>query len=74
MDGSRAGRAAVGYVANEAQSGASQTGIALLQTAVPGVFAALAVGVTAFYSLTGAQLEQLQRELETRHADSQRTR
>ena len=63
--------AAIGYAANQAQSGASQTGIALLQTAIPGVFALLAVGVTAFYRLTGAQLEQLQAELEARGAQSE---
>ncbi len=63
--------AAIGYVANEAQSGASQTGIALLQTAVPGAFALLAVMVIAFYNLTGEKLERLQQELDQRsgHAE-----
>lgn len=58
--------AAIGYAANQAQSGASQDGIVLLQTAVPGAFALLAVGVTAFYDLTGAQLERIQKDLEAR--------
>lgn len=58
--------AAIGYVANEAQSGASQDGIALLQTAVPGVFALLAMCVTRFYTLTGDQLSIIQKELESR--------
>lgn len=58
--------AAIGYVANEAQSGASQDGIALLQTAVPGVFALLAMCVTRFYTLTGDQLNIIQKELESR--------
>ncbi|MEJ2400104.1 MAG: MFS transporter, partial [Xanthomonadales bacterium] len=58
--------AAIGYVANQAQSGASQDGIVLLQTVFPGVFALLAVGVTAFYTLTGAQLERIQSELAAR--------
>ena len=58
--------AAIGYVANQAQSGASQSGIVLLQTALPGAFALLAVGVTAFYTLTGAQLERIQAELAAR--------
>jgi len=58
--------AAIGYAANQAQSGASQAGIVLLQTAVPGAFALLAVGVTAFYDLTGAQLERIQKDLEAR--------
>jgi GPH family glycoside/pentoside/hexuronide:cation symporter len=58
--------AMIGYVANEAQSGASQTGIALLQTVLPGAFALIAVVVTAFYDLTGRQLERIQQELEAR--------
>jgi GPH family glycoside/pentoside/hexuronide:cation symporter len=59
--------AAIGYVANEAQSGASQTGIALLQTVVPGLFAISAVIVTRFYNLSGAELASIQQDLETRH-------
>lgn len=58
--------AAIGYAANQAQSGASQTGIALLQTAIPGVFALIAVAVTAFYDLTGKQLEHIQQDLAER--------
>ena len=58
--------AAIGYVANEAQSGASQTGIALLQTVFPGVFALIAVVVIAFYNLTGEQLERIQEDLKNR--------
>ena len=60
--------ALLGYVAHHAQSDASQTGIALLQTAIPGVFALLAVFVIRSYRLTGAQLERIQQELEERHA------
>jgi len=59
--------AAIGYAANEAQSGASQQGIALLQTAIPGCFALAAVVVTRFYSLTGSQLQTIQNDLEQRH-------
>lgn len=59
--------AAIGYAANQAQSGASQTGIALLQTAAPGVFALIAVFVTRFYTLTGEQLRHLQKDLEERN-------
>jgi GPH family glycoside/pentoside/hexuronide:cation symporter len=55
--------AAIGYVANQAQTGASQTGIALLQTALPGVFALIAVVVIRFYDLTGGQLEKIQQDL-----------
>jgi len=58
--------AAIGYAANEAQSGASQTGIALLQTAIPGLFALIAVFVLRFYTLTGSQLEKIQSDLKTR--------
>jgi GPH family glycoside/pentoside/hexuronide:cation symporter len=59
--------AAIGYVANEAQSGASQTGIALLQTVIPGLFAISAVIVTRFYKLSGAELASIQQDLESRH-------
>ncbi|WP_188149827.1 MFS transporter [Teredinibacter waterburyi] len=58
--------AAFGYAAKEAQSDASQFGIVLLQTAVPGFFALLAVIVTKFYTLTGAQLEVIQADLKER--------
>ena len=58
--------AAIGYAANEAQSGASQTGIALLQTAIPGLFALIAVFVLRYYTLTGSQLEQIQADLKER--------
>ena len=58
--------AAIGYVANQAQTGASQSGIALLQTAVPGAFALLAVIVVSFYRLTGKQLEEIQNDLNSR--------
>ncbi len=58
--------AAIGYAANEAQSGASQTGIVVVQTLVPGLFALLAVIVTKFYDLTGSTLEQIQIDLQAR--------
>jgi len=57
---------ALGYAANQAQSGASQTGIALLQTAIPGAFALIAVIVLTQYDLTGRQLERIQEELQAR--------
>ena len=40
--------AAIGYAANQVQAGASQTGIALLQTAIPGAFALGAAAITYF--------------------------
>jgi len=58
----------IGYAANEAQSGASQTGIALLQTVFPGIFALLAVLVVRSYTLTGERLQVIQQELEARNA------
>ncbi|HEX5788470.1 MAG TPA: glycoside-pentoside-hexuronide (GPH):cation symporter [Woeseiaceae bacterium] len=56
--------AAIGYAANQAQTGASEAGIALLQTAIPGAFAIVAVFVTRFYRLTGRELESIQEALE----------
>ncbi|ACR14634.1 sugar transporter [Teredinibacter turnerae T7901] len=62
--------AAFGYAAKAAQSDASQFGIVLLQTAVPGVFALIAVVVTRFYTLTGDQLETIQQDLKAREQAS----
>ncbi|KAA9130544.1 MFS transporter [Marinihelvus fidelis] len=62
--------AAIGYIAKEAQSGASQAGINLLQTAIPGAFALLAVVVISFYNLTGPQLQKIQDELDARADDA----
>jgi GPH family glycoside/pentoside/hexuronide:cation symporter len=61
--------AAIGYAANQAQSGASQTGIALLQTVFPGVFALIAVVVISFYKLTGSELDRIQQDLKERSAN-----
>ena len=58
--------AAIGYAANQAQTGASQSGIAMLQTLIPGLFALIAVAVTRLYGLTGTQLEKIQLELQER--------
>jgi GPH family glycoside/pentoside/hexuronide:cation symporter len=60
--------ATLGYVANQAQTGASQNGIALLQTVLPGLFALLAVAILPFYKLTGPQLVKIQDELDERQA------
>ena len=64
--------AAIGYAANEAQSGASKTGIALLQTAIPGMFALIAVFVLRYYKLTGSQLEKIQEDLKARSEERSR--
>jgi glycoside/pentoside/hexuronide:cation symporter, GPH family len=58
--------AAIGYVAREAQSDASQTGIALLQTVIPGVFAFIAAVVVSFYPLNNARLEKIQADIKAR--------
>lgn len=60
--------AAIGYAANQAQSGASEAGILLLQTLAPGVFALLATALAFAYPLSGARLQQIQKELQTRDA------
>ncbi|TWT17552.1 MFS transporter [Luteimonas marina] len=58
--------AAMGYVANEAQSDASRQGIALLLTVIPGVVALLAAWLMRFYPLDDAALERVQAELQAR--------
>lgn len=60
---------AIGYVANGAQGGASQTGIAALQTLVPGAIALVAVVIISFYPLTNARLAQIQADLLKRAQD-----
>ena len=61
--------AAIGYVAREAQSDASQQGIALLQTVIPGVIAFIAAFVVSFYPLTNEKLEQIQSDLKARETE-----
>ena len=58
--------AAMGYVANEAQSDASRHGIALLLTVIPGAVALLAAWVMRFYPLDDAALHDVQRDLQAR--------
>lgn len=58
----------LGYVANQAQSDASQFGIVLLQTAFPGAFAFITVFIIKFYTLTGKQLDDIQQDLKDRQA------
>lgn len=58
--------AGMGYVANQAQSDASQLGILLLLTVIPGVVALLAGWVMRAYPLDDAALAQLQSELQAR--------
>ncbi|HBK45575.1 MAG TPA: MFS transporter [Xanthomonadaceae bacterium] len=58
--------AAMGYVANQAQSDASQHGIVLLMTVIPGIVALLAAWTMRFYPLDDARLAQIQQELAAR--------
>ncbi|MCR6663857.1 MAG: MFS transporter [Luteimonas sp.] len=58
--------AGMGYVANEAQSDASQLGIVLLLTVIPGAVALLAAWVMRFYPLDEATLARVQVELQAR--------
>ncbi|XPF94795.1 MFS transporter [Colwellia sp. RE-S-Sl-9] len=55
--------ASMGYIANQAQTGASEQGIVLLMTLIPGVIAIVAVVVIRFYPLTDEQQKQIQHDL-----------
>ena len=55
--------ASLGYVANQVQTEASEHGIVLLMTVIPGFFAILAVFVIRFYPLGDSQLKSIQSEL-----------
>jgi GPH family glycoside/pentoside/hexuronide:cation symporter len=60
--------AALGYVANTAQTARSQTGILLLMSVIPAVFAFFAAAVMLFYKLDNRQLAQMEVELARRKA------
>ncbi|WP_159821511.1 MFS transporter [Colwellia sp. 20A7] len=62
--------ASLGYIANQAQTGASEQGIVLLLTIIPAVFAALAVPLIMLYPLDDKTLEHVQKELAQRSANS----
>ncbi|WP_089024901.1 MFS transporter [Pseudocolwellia agarivorans] len=55
--------ASMGYIANQAQTGASEQGIVLLMTLIPGVIAIVAVVAIRFYPLTDEQQKQIQHDL-----------
>ncbi|WP_394002458.1 MFS transporter [Luteimonas sp. WGS1318] len=61
--------AAMGYVANEAQSDASQLGIALLLTVIPGVVAFFAALVMRAYPLDASTMAEVQDALDARRAE-----
>ena len=58
--------AAMGYVANQAQSDASRMGIVLLLTVIPGVVALAAAWVMRLYPLGDRELARIQDELRLR--------
>ncbi len=58
--------ASLGYVANQIQNDASEHGILLLMTLIPGCFALLAAFVVYYYPLGQQQLKQIQAELTLR--------
>ncbi len=58
--------AAMGYVANQAQSDASRLGIVLVLTVIPGAVALVAVWVMRAYPLDDAALVRIQEELQAR--------
>lgn len=58
--------ASLGYVANATQTEASQTGIVMLMSFIPAIFAVLAVVVMFFYSLDNKILKQIQFDLAAR--------
>lgn len=60
--------AAMGYVANEAQSDASQLGIALLLTVIPGMIAFAAALVMRAYPLDASTMAGVQDALDARRA------
>jgi GPH family glycoside/pentoside/hexuronide:cation symporter len=58
--------ATLGYVANEAQSDASQMGIVLIISVIPGIIALLAAYTMRYYELDNVFLEKVQLELKVR--------
>ncbi len=58
--------ASMGYVAKEAQSDASQTGILVAISIMPGVIALIAAYIMRFYTLDKKLLRQVQNELKER--------
>lgn len=63
---------ALGYVANTTQTARSQTGIAMLMSFIPAVFAFLAVAVMLFYKLDNKQMVLVQKELTERKKAEQK--
>ncbi|EGF90258.1 putative xylose-proton symporter [Asticcacaulis biprosthecium C19] len=62
--------ASMGYVAKQAQTGASQEGIVLLMSFVPGAVAFISVAVLFFYNLDDTRLKTIQADLDARKAQN----
>ena len=62
--------AAMGYVAKEAQSDASQLGILLTISIIPGIVALIAAYIMKFYTLDKLLLAKIQKELKERKINS----
>jgi GPH family glycoside/pentoside/hexuronide:cation symporter len=60
----------LGYVSNQAQNDASQLGILLLLTVVPGLVALLAAFIVGFYDLDELKMAGIQNDLATRKGNS----
>jgi GPH family glycoside/pentoside/hexuronide:cation symporter len=63
--------AALGYVANAAQTPKSQAGIVMMISLIPAAFAFLAVAVMMFYKLDNTKMTQIQTDLAKRKAGEQ---
>jgi GPH family glycoside/pentoside/hexuronide:cation symporter len=59
---------ALGYVANVAQTNASKTGIILMMSFIPALFAFIAAGIMVFYKLNNEQMAQIAQDLARRKA------
>ena len=62
--------ASMGYVANQAQSASSEQSIVLLMTAIPALFALISLFIIRLYPLNDSKLNELQRDLSTRAANT----
>ncbi|MCC2606714.1 MFS transporter [Planctobacterium marinum] len=60
------GLASLGYTPNQVQNDASEQGILLLMSLLPGLFALISVVIIHFYSLSEQRLEHIQQDLQQR--------
>ncbi|NMP31515.1 MFS transporter [Thalassotalea sp. M1531] len=61
--------ASLGYQANVVQTASSESGIVLLMTIIPAIFAFIAVAIVNFYPLSSQELTRVQQALEQRKKD-----